>query len=152
MKELDKKSIISKFQYLKDKMNYDGFIDLKQLKKILNEFEINLPKDETERLFKMSDKTCSGTLNADELTNLIIKLSKITFPTQTQKFLKIYELIDDDFSGHVTVKEIYKFYQSIGFELEISTTDILRESLGNKIDFCTFLSMFEFKDENMLKF
>jgi len=36
--------------------------------------------------------------------------------------------------------------------LEISTTDILKESLGNKIDFCTFLSMFEFKDENILQF
>jgi len=44
----------------------------------------------------MSDKRSSGTLNSDEITNLIIKLSKITYPEQTQKFLKIFELIDDD--------------------------------------------------------
>jgi len=77
-------------------MNYDGYIDLKKLKKIFDEFDINLPKDEIEKLFKMSDKTCSGNLNSDEITNLTIKLSKISFPEQTQKFLKIFELIDDD--------------------------------------------------------
>lgn len=78
MKRLNNKSIISKLLFLKDRMRYEGTIDMKQYKKILTELDLNIPKNQAEVLFKMSDKTCSGTLNSDEINMLIIKLSKIT--------------------------------------------------------------------------
>jgi len=78
MKRLNNKSIISKLLFLKDRMRYEGTIDMKQYKKILTELDLNIPKNQAEVLFKMSDKTCSGTLNFDEINMLIIKLSKIT--------------------------------------------------------------------------
>mmetsp|Transcript_31657 Transcript_31657/g.26673 ORF Transcript_31657/g.26673 Transcript_31657/m.26673 type:complete len:156 (+) Transcript_31657:659-1126(+) len=100
----------------------------------------------------MSDKTSSGTLNAEELNKLILQLSNINFPEQTHLFLKIFEIIDEDYSGSVSVKEIYRFLLAIGFEIDFNNSDIMKKSMGERIDFCTFLSIFEFKNENLLQF
>jgi len=84
MKSFQTKSVITKLTFLKRKMKNDGAIDMKQYKKVMKDLDLSIPKEEAEKLFKMSDKTCSGSLNAEELNKLIIQLSNITFPEQTQ--------------------------------------------------------------------
>jgi len=61
-------------------------------------------------------------------------------------------MIDNDCSGWVHISELISFIRSIGYEMPNDMGAILQKRFGERVDFLTFLSLFDFSNDAMIKY
>jgi len=61
-------------------------------------------------------------------------------------------MIDINYSGWVITEELLKFYRSLGFNINDAVKALILKRHGAKINFYTFLSIFDFKKDTCIKF
>jgi len=150
--EMKNASFLVKMEFIANRMNDQSRIDINMFLKILSALNIEISKYEATWVFKQLDDDQSGKITKIEMINLIKMFQNIEYPIYAQLFLKIFNMIDIDHSGTVDVEELSDFMKDLGFEINENQVQVLINRFGNKINFYTFVSLFDFIDEVKKKY
>lgn len=92
-----------------------GTIDIRELKASMRALGFELRKDEVRNMLKDIDKETSGEITLDDFVQMMT--GKMGDRDSREEILKVFQLFDEDGSGHISFRNLKHICQELGENL-----------------------------------